>query len=677
MAEQVGKADKDPLAEVKTRSPQREARGRGARAMGAREGGRGDISGGGEICESSPEGNNEASKRRRVCYSGMNVSNQSAEQEGEGYVKPVGTDIKGVEEKIEHVEAKIRGVEGKIQLVEQNIRDVLDQIRHEQDPTMKAALVRRHEQLGARLTQLGEEKLILLRQSTGSHVPPIAWIESDARLDRTGFCNDHKYFRLDASYLQRDGELLLYCREAFKNQHCFLREKVVEKRAFGWIQGPPGTGKTTTTLAFCLSLDMREWSVTLIRLNASDNVDCIQILGDKRRSCSIPKRSSWEGINRMLEEWQDYKKGLVVLDGFLRHESHHVDFLDACRKWLLADRENRRVVVTTSMSSRGKTNDEADNRVNLQEHTVVSWTESEYLEAVEWDDFYQGVACMLEEDESAASMGLKTWKRNRSEREKIKLKYYLAGGSCRYMFETPASLVKQRLDTALRFCPNLEIIFNGNIGDSSPQTVNRLIACFEYNGESNWMPVSKYVATKLAEAVELDTLTRLFSKYGASNPTTRGHLFELFFFKKIKYGLSLRYRGSQELTQWEGCPVITFDAKGGMQTLPAERTCLKPVNPLQGGYDAIIVEPRGKLVEFVQVTEANVHAFKLAFFAEALTGLGIPAAGWKVRVVFMVPRESLEAFRIGQITGSGALEEYGWKRGQEGRQAEVAGIDIA
>ena len=34
MAEQVGKADKEPLAEVKMRSPQREARGRGARAMG-------------------------------------------------------------------------------------------------------------------------------------------------------------------------------------------------------------------------------------------------------------------------------------------------------------------------------------------------------------------------------------------------------------------------------------------------------------------------------------------------------------------------------------------------------------------------------------------------------------------------------------------------------------------
>ncbi|EKX38477.1 hypothetical protein GUITHDRAFT_115440 [Guillardia theta CCMP2712] len=697
MAEQVGKADKEPLAEVKMRSPQREARGRGARAMGravgliglssiiissavgasfpcpgrcadynlrmalggsclrirggdAREGGRGNISSG------VKERNKGAGKRRRVCYSGMNVSRQSAETEVEGEVKPVGTGIKGVEAKMD--------------LVEKNIQDVLHEIRYEQDPTMKTALVRR-------LEQLGEKELILLRQSTGPHVPPIAWNESDARLDRMGFCNDDKYFRLDASYLQRDGELLLYCREAFKSQLCFLREKVVEQRAFGWIKGPPGTGKTTTTLAFCLSLDMREWSVTLIRLHISDDVDCIRIVGGRRRWCRIPKRSSWEGINRMLEEWQDYKKGLVVLDGFLRHESHHVDFLDACRKWLLADRENRRVVVATSMSSRGKSRLEDDNRVNLQQHTVVSWTEREYLKAVEWDVFYQRVACMLEEDESAASMGLKTWKKNRSRREKIKLKYYLAGGSCRFMFETPASLVKERLDEALSFCSNLEVVFSGIVGDSSPQAVNHLIACFKYNGESNWMPVSKYVATKLAEAAELDTLKRLFSRYGASNPTTRGLLFELFFFKKIKLGLSLRYRGSQEVRQWEGCPVITFDAKGGMQTLPAERTCLKPVNPLQGGYDAIIVEPRGKLVEFVQVTEADVHSFKLAFFAEALTGLGIPAAGWKVRVVFMVPQDRLESFRIGKIKGCGALEEYGWKGGQEERQAEVAGMDIA
>ena len=53
------------------------------------------------LCESTPEGSKEASKRRRVSYSGMTVSNQSAE------VKPVGTDIKGVEEKMELVEPTI------------------------------------------------------------------------------------------------------------------------------------------------------------------------------------------------------------------------------------------------------------------------------------------------------------------------------------------------------------------------------------------------------------------------------------------------------------------------------------------------------------------------------------------------------------------------------------------
>ena len=185
----------------------------------------------------------EASKRRRVSCSGMNVSNQSAETEVGGEVKPVGRAIKEAEEEIERVQADIKGVEAEMRVVEQNIKVVLLQIKHEQDPKMKATLDKRLEQLGddkkqlgKRQEQLGEKELILLRQSTGSHVPPIAWNESDARLDRMGFCNDNKYFRLDASYLQRDGELLLYCREAFTHLHCFLRERVVEKQALGWIQ---------------------------------------------------------------------------------------------------------------------------------------------------------------------------------------------------------------------------------------------------------------------------------------------------------------------------------------------------------------------------------------------------------------------------------------------------------
>ena len=92
----------------------------------------------------------------------MDVGNQSAEQEGQGEVKPVGTDIKGVDEKmelveadikgidekIELVEADIKGIDEKIELVEQNIQAVLHQIRCEQDPVMKASLVKRHEQLG-------------------------------------------------------------------------------------------------------------------------------------------------------------------------------------------------------------------------------------------------------------------------------------------------------------------------------------------------------------------------------------------------------------------------------------------------------------------------------------------------------------------------------------------------
>eukprot|EP00960_Hanusia_phi_P021300 629620-Hanusia_phi.AAC.1 len=44
----------------------------------------------------------------------------------------------------------------------------------------------------------------------------------------------------------------------------------------------------------------------------------------------------------------------------------------------------------------------------------------------------------------------------------------------------------------------------------------------------------------------------------------------------------------------------------------------------EGGYDGVIVDKGKKRVQFVQLTIAEKHSFKLSFFLKALKALGVP-----------------------------------------------------
>eukprot|EP00960_Hanusia_phi_P063236 765415-Hanusia_phi.AAC.1 len=227
------------------------------------------------------------------------------------------------------------------------------------------------------------------------------WKEVEVKLDRTGFDEDRRLFCLDGSYLKGvtddevPRELLLYCREAFRKQWQFLREEVISNGALGWIQGPPGTGKTMTMLSFCFSQEMSEWSVTIVRVGVQKGYRYIQTTGNKRRWSTSSEEIGAELIKRILSECSDEKKRIVVLDGFVKKESAHEQMYSRCRWWRGLDREHRRRVVVTSMSSRGKVKDEEDRANKLRVHNVVSWTLDEYLEAVQYDELYEVVEPML------------------------------------------------------------------------------------------------------------------------------------------------------------------------------------------------------------------------------------------------------------------------------------------
>eukprot|EP00960_Hanusia_phi_P044792 756815-Hanusia_phi.AAC.1 len=177
------------------------------------------------------------------------------------------------------------------------------------------------------------------------------------------------------------------------------------------------------------------------------------------------------------------------------------------------------------MSSRAKSKYHEDQEVQLREHTVPSWTIEEYLQAAEHAELYRLVEPYLDIDPSAAYLDGKDTDKLTEKEEKIRCKYYVAGGSCRYMFEMKGDEVKKELHAALAKASDISGIFMGNVGTSSPEIVNRLIAVFLLKSLSEdfemtrTMPVSRYAARQLAMRAEVSVLKQLIHKQGLRHST--------------------------------------------------------------------------------------------------------------------------------------------------------------
>uniref|UniRef100_A0A7S4K0A2 Uncharacterized protein n=1 Tax=Guillardia theta TaxID=55529 RepID=A0A7S4K0A2_GUITH len=422
---------------------------------------------------------------------------------------------------------KLEGEKNRLAVRETRLRDDKRQLRNDK------------RQLRDKEAGLRDKEARLREETKEKKQAAFTWTESEARLDGMGFCKEEKYFRLDCSYLRgtnvNSGEhLLLYCRKAFLEQFRFLQEQVLEHGALGWIQGSPGTGKTTTTLSFCMKLDRNEWSFKCIRLKARSNTCVVEVTGNKRRTCSVAKESEGEQMKLLLEGLLDGKKSLLVLDGYLTHQESHTRALVACIGWRDADRQNRRLVVVTSMASRGKTYDEEDRELGLKEHIVPSWRIDEYLEAVQFDEFYNKVAPTLEMNVTGEVLGFKMTTRPRSKEERVRHKHYLAGGSCRYMFDMTAAEVLRSLDLALLCAPNLQDLFRGHVGASSGDLTNRLTATLVTQEKVVRFPVSKYVASNLAaSAGAVDILRRMLTAFRGPR-AMHGYLLEMLFFEEVR-----------------------------------------------------------------------------------------------------------------------------------------------
>eukprot|EP00960_Hanusia_phi_P010092 294536-Hanusia_phi.AAC.1 len=127
----------------------------------------------------------------------------------------------------------------------------------------------------------------------------------------------------------------------------------------------------------------------------------------------------------------------------------------ACNKWRNGDRNNRRLLVTTSLNSRGKTNREKDTDDKAQELVVYSWTLEEYKRAVKSELLYSNVADVIKDGVHSDRESL------------IEAKYQVVGGSCRYMFENPTQDAVQDFRRGMESIGDYDDYLQFRIGERS------------------------------------------------------------------------------------------------------------------------------------------------------------------------------------------------------------------
>ena len=284
------------------------------------------------------------------------------------------------------------------------------------------------------------------------------------------------------------GDLVLYRRPAFDAEINFCQQEIMAEGYLGWILGPPGTGKSVAGFAFAASVDRAEWTVIWLKL--SEYQPLMSIFEGNQQFTAY---TSYDFVRDFLGQAGGSQKCLLIVDGFLNLNIRHDQTREYAQSWRIADQYNRRLIIISSMSSRGKVNDGEDSLYRVRELLVPSWTRRDYVDALQIPELLSSVSSSLGSPPGNSVQGLQ---------ELIDQKFYFAGGSARHMFQFALKNVKESLDRALRSIPSKPPEGYFMMSSRAGNAVNRLVALYP-NSENNLREifVSAYVRRRLRETV--------------------------------------------------------------------------------------------------------------------------------------------------------------------------------
>ena len=470
-------------------------------------------------------------------------------------------------------------------------------------------------------------------------------------------------------------DAVLYKRRSFMKQINFIEIEVIKKGFRGWILGPPGTGKSHTSLAAALELFQKGWHVTWIVVSRDGQVRCSQFTNGSQNISSF--KFCEETLRSHIDHISSDESHLVCIDGYVSSD-HGIDEIYFTAVDCVARAGlNWRLLITCSMSARQKANDFHDRISLIKECIVCSWTLDEYLAAIKDSRIWQQLELIFGEDGQSIVVN-EPKARLAHFGKQVKSKFYLAGGSSRWMFEYSAHEIRDKIRMSLDSVGDYESFCKNAIGLRSNFAVNRLFGSYETTTKND-QPVyhhtliSEYAAVELGLRVGPQSIQFLArSVRNDSNPSFDGWIFEMWFFSSIRNkGYSIPHEPL--ISDIFSIPLTSFSV-AAFDRYP-DVFWLKPIDWNQGGYDAVFINRLTARVVFVQVTAAIKHDLKLCYFKDFLMALRRCFVISQVDIFFVIPNRNLKTFKISKILDTGDLTEYGWPKGKEKLKVQIHGID--
>jgi len=463
--------------------------------------------------------------------------------------------------------------------------------------------------------------------------------------------------------------LILYKRKSLTKQLIFLEVEVIKNGATAWILGAPGTGKSVTAFSFAWDIARKGWLSSFIY---SENNKYLIIQFQPDGKVLFGSLDSAGDLETILSNpaGEDH---IVFLDGYRHDIATAVSFYDVLIAWCcpnfllkpVTQVGKRRLVMVSSMASRGKTNVKDDLRNKVEELMIESWSEEDFVAACSYTPLLAAVETNLDACSSEASL-----------EERVGAKFYFAGGSARFMFEIKTRRVRNIISEAVQQCDDINKYLVCLAGDRYSDVVNRLLGFHIDAGTGvryNFI-VSEYGALLLSQragpggvkAIAL-TMKRFM------NPCITGWLFEMLFFANVSStGLRLTSQGENTALYWpKGVMIKDIDHPASPDFFAEGETWGRPRRWNQIGYDVVHFDPEKKRIEIFQITHALRHDFRIEAFASFLKHLPNKRL-YDLVIYFVIPLKNSGEFVINKVTGEGTLTDFdGWEHGKERSRAKI------
>jgi hypothetical protein len=392
------------------------------------------------------------------------------------------------------------------------------------------------------------------------------------------------------------------------------------------IQGPPGSGKSSITWAWACEQDYVCW----IHLDELKGTVCWKDASDSWSKATYS--------NDSLSAFVDSSKSRVlILDGIVK-EKHEILLSHAVANWLDVD-VGRKLIIVCSLQYVIKT--ETLKVHNYKTFQMPSWSLEEYTSAYSHVMMKHSITTEILPENEVQDEDEKVKDEKDKDKEKLQDKFFVAGGSARWMFQFTVNEVIADIEMHVsRIGSDLTLLMNGLLGERSNTSISHLFCVF--NTKEAFI-VSEFATRSIAEKCEAAFLIQARnSSLAISNPTFDGWIFEAEFIYKLRSKeITVLFESSAlalpVASKYRFCNLPDIvDVK-----LPAslDNVWFVPSKWNQACFDVVQALPDGGF-RFIQVTKSLEHTLKLKYIVLFLNRfIELKREVKALEIWFVVPNE--------------------------------------